>query len=138
MEKEDIIIAAVQSLGAELNGKSADQAEALVTERVLSVKRLVSETSEPYKALDATAIRATIKSVSIEERTGRGIIEFIAANSEDGKSETIRTPHLNRCIGKSVFEKAQASIGKTRVIHKINEEMAARKGHTVRIAIGIS
>lgn len=125
-----------------------DQWQKAVIRRATTIQRMrfLQEGSLLMNVLDSVRIRATVTSVEYEESSTRFVITYHATNSDDGATETIRTPRTDGYYGKMLaqdIEKLKKVAGTDRqvIIFKHNEiltdEQAAearKAGKTIPVA----
>lgn len=122
-------IAAFASLDFTKFKTEADIERALV-KRTLTARKMLHEKGLVMRVLDSTPIKATIKSIELEESSQRYVVTFLADNAQDG-DETIRTDRIDGYNGEFVKATWHAGlIGKKVTIYKRLEKNENQKQQT--------
>lgn len=131
---EEIVCAAVQSLGDKLYGLPPAEASQRVCERALLIRRQSDERSLAMRALKATPIPARVVSVELEEKTSRYLVTFVALKG-DGEAEHIRSDRTDGPLGPVVKRLWGSPLnGHRAIIYKLNEpgrDPSASNGYRV-------
>lgn len=115
--------------GAALSEIAPDVARA-----ALQLQSLTREGSLPMRALSCVRIRCRVTSVELEESSTRFVVTYVAANSEDGTPERVRTDRTDGPAGAAVRRMWQDLSGHEAVILKHTERATKAAPQGFRIS----
>ena len=135
-EAARLVERAYDSLGEDANG-TPDAVMERVVRRALNLRRLTNPRSIAMLTLMSSPIRCRVASVEFEEATQRFVIGFVAAGSETGEVEQIRSDRVDGPDGRIVRKLWNESlVGRDVVIYKLNEpaKPGSKASHGYRCA----